>query len=460
VKRLLLGCLLAGAALRMEAAEPGEFRFSKDIERGTPTQESIVAVALDSDVCAATRAGFPDLRVFDGDGQETPYLMEKVVETRPYITRTACQSRVVSLREHDGGIEVVVELAHDAPSADGLTIVTPLTNYERRVRVLGGRDGADKAAYAPLVNDGLVFDYSRYMDVSNREIRLPKNQARRFEIQFADIVDSKQSPLVQWTRKYRGGSETERIEQTVLERRPFRIDRIDVWHEVSQNVSESARTVAYPVAKFRTEEDAAAKTTIVHVQTRCEPLTEFTLETTSRNFSRSATVQAPVVHGIQKEWVSVAQGQVALLAIGDYRKETLGISLPEHRQHEYRIVIRNEDNPPLTITGVKARGNVYRVVFLAGENTAYCLCYGSEQVEPPAYDSVAVLAPLRQGHVTNEARLGQETRNAAPSGTFQFTLRGVLNNPAVLGGLIVLLVAGLGWALFHAVRRINKLPKE
>ena len=63
-----------------------------------------------------------------------------------------------------------------------------LTNYERRVRVFGSEDGMD---WTPLVADGLVFDYSRYMDISNREIRLPKNNCRQFKISIAGIADAR-----------------------------------------------------------------------------------------------------------------------------------------------------------------------------------------------------------------------------------------------------------------------------
>jgi hypothetical protein len=39
-------------------------------------------------------------------------------------------------------------------------------------------------------------------------------------------------------------------------------------------------------------------------------------------------------------------------------------------------------------------------------------------------------------------------------------MRRVLNNPFVLGGVIVLLVAVLVWGLYRAGRRIDRLPKE
>ena len=50
---LMLGCVSVCVA-----EEPPAMRFSKQIERD-PIQESILGVALDSDVYDATRDGFP-----------------------------------------------------------------------------------------------------------------------------------------------------------------------------------------------------------------------------------------------------------------------------------------------------------------------------------------------------------------------------------------------------------------
>jgi len=47
-------------------------------------------------------------------------------------------------------------------------------------------------------------------------------------------------------------------------------------------------------------------------------------------------------------------------------------------------VIRNEDSPPLAITGNYAHGNAYRAIFLAAEGKSYRLGYGSDDAEPPS----------------------------------------------------------------------------
>ena len=51
--------LLLAAAFPCLAAEPGAFRFFKDVQRRDSGKENILAVTLDSDIFAVTRDGLP-----------------------------------------------------------------------------------------------------------------------------------------------------------------------------------------------------------------------------------------------------------------------------------------------------------------------------------------------------------------------------------------------------------------
>ena len=269
--RLFVFCLLLVWVLPCAAGESVPFRFYKDVDRRDRQGEEILSVTLDSEVYAAARDGFPDLRVVDAQGVEAPYLLEKVTESRLGSVRRTCPSELVSLREKDdNSIEIRVRLDDDAPPADGLSFFTPLKNHERRVHVSGSNDGNN---WAQLVTDGLVFDYSRYMDVSNHEVELPKNRYRRFKIVIDDVTDELESPLMELTRKSRDGQEHERIASTRVERRPFRIDRMELWRRVGKEHAKGDRKADYPIVEFRAEEDAKRKCTILHVRTRREPLT-------------------------------------------------------------------------------------------------------------------------------------------------------------------------------------------
>lgn len=458
IRTIVCGLLLAFALPGM-AAQPEAFRFSKEVARGESKKEAILAVTFDGDVYAATQPEFPDLRIFGPDNKEVPCLVERATEAQMHTVCARCEFKVASLKEHDDALDVFLRLDADSPPADIVDIVTPLTNYERRVRVFGSNDGEK---WTELVANGLVFDYSRYMDIQNQRIRLPKNTYRQLKVNITGIADAKESPFLELTRKYQAKSEVERIETTMLERRPFRMDRIELWHERTEKLSQRDRTAEYKVVKYHVEENAKDKTTVVNIVTRREPLTQFTLETSSRNFSRSLAVQVPMKRGDATIWRDIAQGTVSVVDFSGYRRQQLDVSFPEQRQTEYRIVIRNDDNPPLAITGVKAFGNVYQAVFLAAEGQPYRLCYGSEQTERPKYDAATVLGPLRERQDAVQTKLGGEVANptVVESHAPVSPLRILLNNPVILGTAVVVLVALLGWALFCAVRRINEIPKE
>ena len=199
----LVGATLLAFAISCTAAEPASFGHSKRIDRGAAAVESILAVNFDSDVYAATRPDFPDLRIFDARSREIPYLVEKVTEPRTRTVRNPCGSTVISLKGRGDGLDVLLRLDADAPAADGLNVMTPLRNYERRVGIEGSNDGVH---WTPLLAGGLIFDYSRYMDIANRELRLPRNDYRQFRFSIAGIADAKESPFLDLRRKYRGGT--------------------------------------------------------------------------------------------------------------------------------------------------------------------------------------------------------------------------------------------------------------
>ena len=85
------------------AQEPLPFRYYKSIELSESPDDTIVRVPLDSDVYAATRAKFPDVRVFNAKGTESPFRLEPATTNRRETIRKPCQSEILSLDEHEDG---------------------------------------------------------------------------------------------------------------------------------------------------------------------------------------------------------------------------------------------------------------------------------------------------------------------------------------------------------------------
>jgi hypothetical protein len=468
----LVACLILFSAVQAQNQTSVRFRFWKPIDRGAGKDEEIVAFTLDSNIYAATRAGLPDLRVVDEAQAEAPYLIEPQIEFRQERTRQTFNTDIVMLRPNGNAIEIHLRLPEKAPDADGFSFATPLTNYERKVRVYGSADGQK---WTPLVTDGIIFDYSQYMDVSSREIALPKNNFREFKVTVEAVTDENESPFKELTRTFKDAKEDLRVERTVIERRPFRIDRIGSWGMATRERVQQAKTVSYTVAGFDAKDIAAKKQTIVTVRTHREPITRFTMETPSRNFSRRVVVEVAVPVEVNPDrrkqsprkrddpdpgWQPIAEAIIENFSFRNQQREQLTITIPERREEQFRIVIHNEDNPPLKLTGVQAEGGVQRVVFLAQSAKTYRVFYGSESVESPKYEAAAVLATLRKDNAPVVAKLGEQTDNTEFGEEPSHAVRGLLNNWVFLGTAIGLMVVVLGWCLFRAGRRLENLPKE
>lgn len=450
----IIATVLAGSSAHT-AGEEASYDFSKPIDTDQLEQEEIVAVPLDSDIYAATRDGFPDIRIRDGGGQEVPFALRKATETREETTRQRWRAEDVSLKPlDDGRLEIRLELDENDPQPDGLSLETPLENFEKRVQIFAGGENGRQ-----LVSDALIFDYSQYMDVGNREIRLPETDHRRFRILIEDPTAEQQSQIVELTRRLRGDEVAERIERSMVRRRPLRIDRIEFWQEQTRQRVQGDRKQAYPVESFEVSEISQEQQTHIDIQTQRQPLTAFTLETSSRNFHRRAVVEVPETQGVRTNWRAIGEATISRIDFRDLHREELTITFPEQRRRRYRIVIHNSDSPPLKIEGINAEGKVYRLVFLAAPESHYRIAYGSEAVESPQYDMAAVLDPLTGDYEPVTIQPGEQIPNPAARPP-ALGFRSVMNNRFVLGGAICLLAGLLAWGLYKAAGRVDQLPGE
>ncbi len=447
----IAGIWIAVAALA-QAAEPTEL-FRKEVTFTGKGDESLVAVKLDADVYSSSQSDFADLRLRDARGTTIPFLVQKSQEVRTQtIRRRTWTSTKPTLKPlENGGLEITLKLDEHDPAPNGLSLVTPLRNFEQRIRVLTSSDGQ---AWEPASADTAIFDYARFMDVRNDSISFPSTSRKYFRIVIDDVTSEQQSELLELTRHLRGNDETERTERVAIDRRPFRIDQIQFWQDGTEERAKSDHKQNYPIIGFKVSEDTKAQQTIVEIETRREPLTSFVLETSSKNFSRNSVLQVPEQHGVKKSWREVSSTTVSRLDFQSLKREQLRIEFPESRENRYRLVIDNRDSSPLTITGVAAEGNVYEMIFLAGSSQPDELTYGDSEATAPNYDTASLRVLLTENVRPDIGQLGPEVKIVGITST-GFKWSSIVNDPRILTVVIGVLVVVLGWALYGAVKRID-----
>ena len=439
------------------ADEPIDFRFTRPIQVGALTQDEIVAVPLDSDLYAATRNGFPDLRVVDANQKLVPFVIRHKTESQTQQVRRTWTAESPELKFiDDGSIEIVISLKADDPSPRGLRFITPLRDFEQQVRVLGIVDGTESV----IVEDALIFDYSRIMDVRQVDVSLPESTARQFRVVVQKLTLDQESRLVELTRSISGGEVEHQVETSAVLRRPFRIDRLEFWNEQAEESHEANLVTAWPLAEVRMSEDKEDKTTIVEFSSQHEPLTSLRIVTDNHNFHRRARVQTGIMSDGGVEWTNLAEAPVSQFQLRDLREDHLTIALPETRHDRYRLVIENADNTGLSVSGVEAVGHQHEIVLLKSPNTECRLVYGSDTAMPPMLDTSSLTQALAQKIVPVAGTLGPPTPIAASTAAKPADMKSLLNNPILLGGIVAVLVIALGWGLYQASRRIEQSPTE
>ena len=458
----LILCAVAPFAVR--AAGPADFSRMKGLNPPSQTAGGeIAAVTLDADLYAASRDDLGDLRVFQAS-RAVPHLAERVSETRSRTVRDSQPARKLSLHEDAANrLEVVFELLGDHPRADLLEIVTPLRDYERGLRISASPDGK---AWTVLTPEAQVFDYTRYMDIAQREAPFPATTGRFIKLEIFQADDAKTAPILELTREFRKGQAEGEIQKTSVEKRPFRMDDVRFWR--TRVVEEFKADVKqdYPVAGFTVRRDEQEKSTVVEVKTRREPLTALRLATDSTNFCRPVAVQ--IRRSGRGEWAAapgagwrtLATGTCSDLSFRTIHRSALAVEFSETRAADYRLVIQDGDNPPLHVTGVTGSGNVYRAVFLAESATPHTLYYGAPTVPPPVYDAAAVLGQLRSEFRPAAWTAGPEMKNPDYRPDGRGGIRAFFARRLVFGLILGLVVAALTWALIRAVRQTESATGE
>lgn len=447
IKIVLLYCLLLPGVF---AADESVFRISRDIINPDNSQQSLLAVPLDAAVYAATNADFSDLRVRDSAGVETPYLLQRIAGLKTVVKRIPSRGeKPVLQKQGEDGIVLHLELKPDAATIDGLSVVTTQRDFEYVLAVQGSEDGRHWHA---LVDNALIYDYSRFMRVSNHDVVLPANSDRHFKVTIARAIESREAEWLELTRTLQGDTELQRTEKTGIQRQPLHIERIELWHNQTETVAHAEQIFAYPITAFAVSQDTEHKTTQIDIQAQNPPLNGFTLKIATPNFNRQAEVFIPQKQGMETRMHSLARATLQSLHFKDINREDTHIGFAEQRRRNYRITLYNQDNPSLTIDDIIATGPGYQLVFFAQPGEDYQLQYGLSKAVSPHYDVAPIQTLLSKGYQTVAAGLGPEAAIATQPAGFD-TIQ-LLNSPLFLGLAIGLMVLVLGWSLFRVSQRL------
>ena len=463
MKRLMLSC---GAALWLclatisacSADDPPSFAFEREILLKPVEQNELVTVLLDGDVFACTNDDLFDIAVVNDDGIAVPFLVSKDFPASVERQHTWTAKDITLQPLESNGLDIRLRLDEKDPLPMSIRLITPLQNFEQAVQVFAIIDGAE----SPLVRNALIFDYSQFMDIRRTEIHLPETRAREFRLVIETPSLEVEAELIELTRTLQGDVEKNRTERKLIQRRPFRIDRIEFNFEPALKQDPGSE---WPVFDFQVAQDSERKWTTVEFKTRREPLTSIHCNFEDTNFSRRIRLQVPesaqfdTASESEIRWHDIASGLISRFQLQGLNEERLEISFAELRSERLRLVVENRDSPALKFENLTAYGNNYSLSFLAAPASTYNLLYSADTNHPAQHDTAAVTTAFSHGIQPMLATLGPPSRRQqqATSGTNFKTL---VNSPVVLSFVVGLLILVLGFALYQASMRVSQTTDE
>jgi len=337
--------------------------------------EGLVEVVPDSEVFASSAVGLADLRIITGEGSEVPYKLEVSQEERQ---RTSFEVVLLDKGYVPGQYtSFVADLGRAGILHNEIEFRTSSRNFRRTAIVEASNDATTWARIA----EQTVYDFTvkeRGFTTRNTAVRYPESTARYLRLRIADAGE---------------GS-------------------IDVSNASVFHVTEKpAREIFWPATILGTSRGANNRTTLVEIDlgTSQVPSHRLALEIPEVNFHRQVDLQASAD---RESWRTIlSRSDIYVYDTPKFVGSNLAVTYPETASRYLRLIIHDEDSPPLSVQGVDVWILSRRLVFNADPGQSYQLYYGNMAARRPSYD-IERFFPYLVTEALPEAELGAQAANA------------------------------------------------
>lgn len=455
---LLLSLWLCLPALALGA--PNDYALQAIVsppEGGAFTRDTLYRLPVPSTVLENVQAEAGDLRLYDRQGREVPYVL--LTKQRPARRRAAAALQIISFQEDAATWTLLLEApenkafsdptkAPDAryPRINTLEIDTPSRNFQKRVIVEGAQDKGDWTA----LGAESIYDFSSRVELRKTTVAIPRSAFRYYRLRFEEL-DTEHSPLRGLAMKHHDMS------LLVLEK-PDPHFRINAVTGVSARQKEAEELDIAWFSEFTQTPSPTPteKDHITHIDINAAlPALSIVFDVADPYYYRRVTVSGGA--NLEKgELRYLAQGRIYrfLLADAPSAKQTDAerqnkIKLKAGKHAWYRLAVDNEDNPPLDIRRIGFEWVGRQLFFTPKESAApgehYTLRFKTVApnniAPPPGYDIARFIRQANwDAQPFVDARLGEMETNPdaeTPSRIQEYLEQWLLVGVAALIGIVL-----------------------
>jgi hypothetical protein len=314
----------------------------------------LVKLSLPAETLDAARSGLEDLRLYDEDGSEVPYLLERPRPSGAQVQRV--KSFQVSLEPT--ATVITIETGIDSPAGAVLLDTTePL--FIKSVKVEASEDGNRWQ----MLREGQPI-FRQPGGASQLEIPVLPGSWSWLRLS----LDDRRSPPIPVIG----------VQARRLATEPPPVEHVSAQiSERHENPGETRMTIDLGAANL--------------------DLSTVELATDEPLFTRRMilAVAQMTPEGVREQ--TLADGVVYRVAIpGQTTASNLQVTVEKQaRARELVLLVHNHDSPPLRVSGLKVERRPVYLVFLAGSGAQHHLVTGNPQCEAPHYDLASLGANLK-----------------------------------------------------------------
>lgn len=308
-----------------------------------------VEVSLDAGAYRNATPSLNDLRVLSPGGFETPYILSQS-QPETLLLRPRMIDRVQTA---NGGLQFVLDFGRARQQHNKLRFEWSEMGFRRAVRI----ESSDTQSEWSLVREAMLLDFRQDgLFFQTAEISYPDSTRRFLRVTISEWSDPRTLKGIESVRAPEGRGRF--TEVAAVAPRP------------SASLPEDIRGDA------ASEFDAP-----FHMSS---PL-RLRLDLEGEDFVRRVILQS---RSDGRPWRTICDGTIA--RAGGENQETLDcLASVEGR---LRLVVRNRDNPPVRVRGIRLALPERRLLIKAGEAGTYWLYAGNPAAAKPSYDLNEVLA--------------------------------------------------------------------
>ena len=338
--------------------------------------EGLVEVVPGAEVFGASSPGLVDLRIIADDGTEVPYKLE--------VARGERERESLSATMQDYGYVVgshtsfIADLGSAGVMHNELEIRTPAKDFRREVVIEASND---RTTWATIAEQEIYsFSVDERVAASNTLVGYPESATRYLRARVEDGGEGR-----------------------------FEVTGVAV-HFDRETPPREIRWPA-PLLDVTSQPDQGLTVVEADLGTPGLPSHRLVLDVPDVNFYRQVDVATRATSSDDEPWRTlVSRAAVHSIDTPNYTGKSLAIGYQETANRYLRIVIHDEDNPPLDVRGVEVWGVQRRLLFLAAPGKSYRLHYGNEKATRPSYDVERVFIYL-ETESPPRAALGPQSDN-------------------------------------------------